>query len=263
MKTTGCCFVVVLAAAVFCGTAGAAELHVPGDHGTIQEAIDASGNGDVIIVADDTYTGANNKNLDFGGRAITVKSENGPDACIIDCEGSERGFYFHSGEDTDSIVDGFTIQHGDCRTYVDGHRYGAGVLCVASSPTIIGCVIKQNVAWGGGGMYNTLYAHPEVINCIFVENVADESGCDGDAGGMLNGNASPTVVNCLFIRNRGGTCGGAGALRNMYEGCVAPRFHTVPSSTTLQGTVGVLRTPTKAARHLSIVLSGAITATFP
>ena len=39
-----------------------------------------------------------NKNLDFKGKMITVKSENGATTCFIDCECSGQGFYFHHGE---------------------------------------------------------------------------------------------------------------------------------------------------------------------
>lgn len=90
----------IAAAAVLgvCGFAMADEIHVPGDWPTIQEAIFAAKDGDVVIVADGVYTGKFNKNIDFGGLAITVRSENGPENCIIDCEGDGRGFYSRNGE---------------------------------------------------------------------------------------------------------------------------------------------------------------------
>ena len=79
--------------------AQAADIHVPGDQPTIQAGINAASNGDVVLVADGTYTGSGNKNLDFLGRAITVRSEsNDPTRCILDCQSVGRGFYFHSGE---------------------------------------------------------------------------------------------------------------------------------------------------------------------
>lgn len=49
----------------------------PADFNNIQAAIDDSNDGDTIIVADGTYTGLNNREIDFKGKAITVRSPNG------------------------------------------------------------------------------------------------------------------------------------------------------------------------------------------
>ncbi len=92
----------------------------PGSPGGIQGVIDQAIDGDTIILANGIFTGAENRNLDFGGKAITVKSQNDdPTLCIIDCEGSEappensrRGFFFHSGEGPSSVVKGITIYDG-------------------------------------------------------------------------------------------------------------------------------------------------------
>ena len=58
------------------------------------------------------WDGSDDHDLDFGGKAITLRSENGPETCIIDCEGAGRGFYFHSAESGETVVDGFTIRNG-------------------------------------------------------------------------------------------------------------------------------------------------------
>jgi hypothetical protein len=84
---------------------------------TIQTGIDLAPERWTVLVANGTYTGDGNKNLDFGGKAIDLKSVGGAENCVIDCENSGRGFYFdHTGETADSIVDGFTIQNGDAGT---------------------------------------------------------------------------------------------------------------------------------------------------
>ena len=80
------------------GPAGDGSYENPFD--TIQEGIDAAVNGDTAIVLDGVYTGTGNRDLDFLGKAITLRSANGPAHCIIDCEsgpGEEghRGFYFN------------------------------------------------------------------------------------------------------------------------------------------------------------------------
>ena len=109
---------------------------------TIQAAIAAAtpGWGYTIEVADGTYTGVSNKDLDFGGKAITVRSANGPHTCIIDCENGGRGFYFHSGETPTSALDGFTITNGNAPdhggseiTIVDYPDSATGELYIPSS----------------------------------------------------------------------------------------------------------------------------------
>src|SRR5512140_2319174 len=100
--------VVVFAAPV----AGTLRL-VPSQYPTIQAAINAAVNGDQVVVADGVYTGTGNKNLDFYGKAITVRSASAnPALCIIDCQSSGRGFYFHTQEAPVARVEGFTIRNG-------------------------------------------------------------------------------------------------------------------------------------------------------
>ena len=172
------------------------------EYPTIQAAIDASVNGCTIMVADGTYTGAGNRDIDFKGLAITVQSENGPNSCIIDCEGSSsdrhRGFYFHSGEGQASILDGFTIVNGYAL-----NDEGGGIYCVGASPTITNCIISGcaagNIGSGlynyGGGMTNRDGSTPALTNCIFTGNSAQYGG------GIHNQDSLPALINCTFSSN--------------------------------------------------------------
>ena len=147
----------------------------PADFDNIQAAIDDANSGDTVIVADGNYTGSGNRDLDFGGKAIIVRSENGPNNCIIDCENSGRGFYFHSNEGHDSVVDGFTIINGYS-------SYSGGGICmmvdwdtwVSSTPTIKNCIICYNNTDGtGGGIYFYATEHqkgPIITNCVISNN---------------------------------------------------------------------------------------------
>jgi hypothetical protein len=103
------------------------ELHVPSEYPTIQAAIDAAIDGNMVTVLPGTYTGAGNRDIDFLGKAITVRGVSGPANCIIDCNGSpnepHRGFYFHNGEGPNSILSGLTITNGysdECLMYNNG-----------------------------------------------------------------------------------------------------------------------------------------------
>jgi hypothetical protein len=140
-----------------------------GPKGTIQAGIDAAVEGDTALVADGTYTGTGNKNLDFGGKAITVVSANGPESCIIDCENDGRAFYFHSGEPDGAVVDGLTITNGSALR-------GGGVYCVDSRPTLANCIIVGNAATAeddamGGGVYCS-FSYPTITRCTITGNTA-------------------------------------------------------------------------------------------
>ncbi len=179
---------------------GGSELYVPSEYGTIQAAIDAAIHWDTVIVADGIYTGDGNRDIDFLGKVITVRSENGPEKCIIDCNGTEdnphRGFYFHSGEDANSVLSGFTITNGYA-------SYGGGIYCSGSSPTLTNCTFSSNSAdEAGGGVYN--YGESLTLtNCTFSRNSADWSG-----GGMSNVGGRLTLINCTFSGNSAYNGGG-------------------------------------------------------
>jgi hypothetical protein len=87
-----------------------------GYYPTIQAAIDDAFDGDIIELTDGIFTGEGNRDIDFHGRPVTVRSASGdPTTCIIDCEGNpevHRGFSFISGEGPASILDAITIRNG-------------------------------------------------------------------------------------------------------------------------------------------------------
>ena len=183
------------------GSVFSAMINVPADHTTIQAAIDAAVNGDMVLVADGTYTGEGNVNLDFKGKAITVKSAGGADVCIIDCENiiDVGGFNFHSGETESSVLDGFTITKANA---VSSENHGI-LVTGSSSPIIINCVIVNNVAPYGGGIICAYSSKPVFSNCTIANNTATVGG-----GGILCDNTSAPIFNNCVIMNNSAAHGG-------------------------------------------------------
>jgi parallel beta-helix repeat protein len=176
---------------IFAGVAFATIIRVPSDYSTIQAGIDAASDGDTVLVADGVYADVGNINLDFSGKAITVKSENGPEHSTIDCDRDGRGFLFHSGESESAVVSGFTIINGKT-----GGK-GSGIRCEnASSPTISNCKIQDNV---GVALYCGSNSFPIIVNC----NISTNSG-----SGILCNASSPTIMNCNIIGNSSHLGGG-------------------------------------------------------
>jgi hypothetical protein len=156
---------------------------------TIQAGINASVTGDTVIVADGTYAGFGNVNLDFAGRDITLHSASGdPNLCVIDCEIGGRGFHFHNSESPAAVVEGFTI------TNAQGGDYGGAILCEDfSSPTIRTCIITRSDAAFGGGICCIYESRPVIVNCIIAENFGAGIACA--YGG------APTIIGCTIMRH--------------------------------------------------------------
>ena len=181
---------------------------------TIQAAIDNANNGDTILVADGIYYGNGNRDIDFKGKAITVRSENGPAMCIIDCQGStgdpHRGFYFHSNEDSNSVLDGLTIRNGYASSASPEQKEwsGGGILCYLSSPTIRNCIIMGNTTRNGTGGGIRASGRTVIIGCIIKGNYAVGGGEFGPGGAGISCGGSTMVSNCIIFGNTAVGAGG-------------------------------------------------------
>jgi len=174
-----------------------------GRYENIQQAIDNANEGDVIVVTLGTHTGPGNRDIDFDGKAITVRSiePNEPGVVaetIIDCQGSasepHRGFYFRHQESTNSLVNGLTITNG-------GGAYEGGAIycCAGSSPRIENCILTHNSAIDHGGAIACRNGCNAVIaNCLIASNACLPRGY---GGGIYCIKSSPVISNCIIIYN--------------------------------------------------------------
>ncbi|MBL1216031.1 MAG: hypothetical protein D8M59_00885 [Planctomycetes bacterium] len=175
-------------------------IYVPGDYPTIQEAINAAVNDDEIVVAAGTYY----ENPIVDGKRLSIRSEAGASATVIDGGGTDPALRVYSGG---GEIIGFTLKNGEgARIGYDGQRCGGGVAARDSTVSISECALIQNTAdWGGG-----LYAERSTV---VVQN-SHISFNDGDywlgvSGAGINVSDSSTVdiTQCVIRHNWGGPDG--------------------------------------------------------
>jgi parallel beta-helix repeat protein len=205
----------------------AATISVPADFGTIQAAIDAANTGDEIVVAAGTY----NENIDFKGKAITVRSTDPGDYSVVRATAVCGGYAgsvvtFQSGETSASQLLGLYIYNGLAakgsgilcegasptiaynQIYDNGNDYvgqGGGIYCHAGSPVIEHNDIAGNYALQGGGIYC------ESCSPTIRDNeISNHDTPSGQGGGICCVSASPTISDNYLYHNtaHGGAGGG-------------------------------------------------------
>ena len=146
-------------------------IRVPADQQTIQTGINLAVTDDTILVYPGTYL----ENIDFYGERIVVGSlflTTGDTSyisqTIIDGNAVRSVVNFTLGEDSATIITGFTIQNGL-------NARGGGIRCSYSSPTITHNRIVSNrldartEVGAGAGIY-CLYSQPKIINNEILNN---------------------------------------------------------------------------------------------
>ncbi len=218
MRSTGLalCLFMLLA------TGAAATTHTvdpggTGDYPTIQAAINASAPGDTVELTFGSFTGTGNRDLNYGGKAITVRSASGdPEDTAIDCAGY-RGVSFTSGEGADSVLEGIAFWYGD-------GDVGGGVKCIGSSPTITNCTFAYCTAGVNGGGLHCVDSSPSLTDCGFSHDDAAQYG----GAAYCDSLSAPSFVSCFFgansaDRGAGVACDGADPVLDdcRFEGNIA------------------------------------------
>ena len=189
----------LISSMVVASMAHAETIRVPGDFPTIQQAIQAATDGDVIDVASGTYV----ENLTFLGKDISVQGQ-GFAQTIVDGGGNGSCVTFDGGETSAAVLTGFTLLHGS-GTLLHGRLCGGGAFIAKhSAPTLFHNCFLTNTAFFGGGVFADATSNPRLIDNCIAKNHAHHLGAGGGlfalGGGVIDGN--------LFSEN--GAIGGAG-----------------------------------------------------
>lgn len=180
--------------------------NVPSQYSTIQAAIDASINGDTVLVQPGFYF----ERINFNGKSIIVSSTfilsndtNSISNTIIDGSYLPNVVTFNHSETSSAKLIGFTIQNG----YYNGGNSeinGAGILIDGASPEIRNCTIRNNlISWYGGGICVKNGSEPFLSSLTLYDNIAQHHG-----GGIAILGAKPKLVNILLYNNSTGALGG-------------------------------------------------------
>lgn len=212
----------------FCQQFQAAEINVPADYPTIQEAIFAAAPGDTIIVDNGIYY----ENINYFGNDITITSNfhftgdvNDIINTVIDGSQPTNSDYgscvsFSNGETANAVLKGFTLTGGTgTKTYNPAEdlyfRTGGGILINNSSPTITNNIIKNNectaetgVFGAGGGGIRMGFGQPIIQNNIISGNLG------GYAGGIMIAYCSGATIknNVIAYNTATGSFNGGGGV---------------------------------------------------
>ena len=176
----------------------ATTIYIPEDYATIQAGINASEDGDEIIVSPGTYV----ENINFNGKAVilgslfyTTQDTSYISQTIIDGNQNGSVVTFESEEGSTSVLTGFTITNG----LTDG--WGGGIYCISSSPSLANVMITGNSADDGGGISCTS-SNPSLENVKITGNSA------GSGGGIFFISSSPSLKNVTITDNSAEIFGG-------------------------------------------------------
>ncbi len=197
---------------------------VPDHYSDIEEAVSMSSDGDMIVLRPGTYTGAGNTEI-YCTKGITIRSQEGPTSCVIDCGGNGYAFDFQHSGAVKVVLAGLTIRNGyttsmggavrttnllvctDC-FFLNNETTAAGgavLIWGYGSAEIKSCYFSGNAChgptYGGGAIRVELSAGTvEIINSIFHQNIKTGGPGSGAALDVWNG-SSTTVTNCTFYDN--------------------------------------------------------------
>jgi hypothetical protein len=191
----------------------ATVINIPSDYPTIQQGIDASADGDTVLVQPGTYyenINFNGHNIVLGSLFLTTGDTSYIEQTVIDGDSLYTDLpliSFYSGEDSTASITGFAIQNNygwDC---------AGGILCDSSSPIISNNIIRDNyVYYNGGGILCRNFSYAIIKKNVISNNTTVESM---GGGGIYCSNYSvPIIIENIISENQGACGGGISCVQN-------------------------------------------------
>jgi PKD repeat protein len=165
--------------------------HVPVDYATIQAAITACDNGDIVLVAPGIYS----ENINFQGKLITVTSDystnHNPQTIldtVISGTGTGSAVTFGMGEDSTAVLCGFSVTGGN-------YALGGGISVRNSSPHLQNLCLYNNTGSFAAGLY--LQNTNAKVERLTI--------CDNNGYGLrIASNSTVNVTSCIIYYNTQG-----------------------------------------------------------
>ncbi|MEA3499757.1 MAG: T9SS type A sorting domain-containing protein [Candidatus Marinimicrobia bacterium] len=204
--------------------------YVPDSISTIQHAIDSVNANDTIIVSEGTY----NENINFNGKSLTLVSryfndqrESHISKTIISGNDSGSVVIYNGGEDSTSILMGFTIKNGNADSTINYN--GGGIYCNNSNPELSHLIVENNIAdsCGGGIYFNNSDARCKNITLqndsakifgggIYLKNstqidsqiTIQNNAAEEDGAGLYIDNSNLNLAKSYIIENSSNNSGG-------------------------------------------------------
>ncbi len=245
--------------------ANAATLEVPSGFATLQAALNAVQDGDVIELADGTYSSpAGGFLIGNKGKSYTIRAATGATA-TLDGGGTRQILRFQNvsvATGGSVVFEGLTFANG----FSQSEGLAGGVTIYQGRATFVDCHFRDNSAMVnttvGGGVYVADHSEVYFFNCLWTDNISRLGGAGlgirGDStvfihgsqflrnrtnppnhalsaggGGINAGNSVLRVANTLFQDNESGAFGaGLYAIGNWLEPFTVPRMDVIVSNST-------------------------------
>lgn len=209
---------------------------------TIVEGVQAVAEAGTVYVAPCIYEGTGNFSIDSDGKNFVLIGTAGSDLTIMNCGDAGRGFTFHDGQDSTTLISGLTILNGNADV-------GGAVDCELSAARFADCAfVDCRAGNGGGGVRCSESIGASFTGCLFEANTADWGGAVHVREG-----SSANFTDVAFVGNSSTEEGGAidvvksavvltdvtftGNTTVLRGGAYHASGETVPSSSTLTGAV--------------------------